>query len=406
MAVSWALWALMALWACAQAEEGPVRAPSGWSDTTEHGARVLRKGPAAITVSPWMSLEGASLEDWLAARAPAVQPEGGAVTSSSAIKPESRFDGWSVNRKAQLAGGAAGQSVLVACPGPGGTGRLLHLVVPNTSFGAMLQGSSFVERACLNVPEQVTVVAPDPQAPAAPAPAAPTPAAPAPTATPPTATAAVAPRGPLSPASPPPGLRDVRGVLTMGLQAGGMFGTTERFIATFDDGAYTRDLQRTFGEGIAASRRAEPEDWGRYRMRGGTLQLRKPGDDDFGDTRGSWVTSPGKADQRLSGCFGRLTSSGGGDYTSGVTVGLASSWCFWPDGRFTHDATAFGTASAGSGVSGATSSTRPTARGRYRIDGYVARFVYDDGHEVVAAFCFANDDRDHVMLNGRRFMGR
>lgn len=45
-------------------------------------------------------------------------------------------------------------------------------------------------------------------------------------------------------------------------------------------------------------------------------------------------------------------------------------------------------------------------RGRYRIDGNAALFVYDDGHKVLKAFGFLNDDRTHIALDGTRFIGR
>lgn len=47
----------------------------------------------------------------------------------------------------------------------------------------------------------------------------------------------------------------------------------------------------------------------------------------------------------------------------------------------------------------------PKARGRYQIAGYVAKFNYDDGHEVTAAFGYASTKGNHILLNGKRFMG-
>ena len=190
----------------------------------------------------------------------------------------------------------------------------------------------------------------------------------------------------------------------MGIQPGGMFGTTEDFIALFDDGTYTTDLHGAFGGSVKMARNKKPASWGKWRRRGGKLQLQRHDMSEYKKPIGNWRTTPAKPDERLRGCFGRLTSTSGADYNSGTTVGVASSWCFWPNGRFTNSSTAFGNSSDEVGVT--MRATSPKARGRYRLDGYGARFVYDDGHEVTAAFCFANDDNTHIALNGRRFMGR
>ena len=208
--------------------------------------------------------------------------------------------------------------------------------------------------------------------------------------------------GPLPPVKKLDGLVEVRGMITYGIQAGGMYGTTEDFIALFDDGTYSRDLPRTFGVSKAESKAERPNYWGQWRKRGGELELKGiASDTEFDTTSGDWLAVPGGQDHKLSGCYGRLTSTSGADYLSGTTVGLARTWCFYPSGRFTNNSTAFGS-SSNPGVSMRVSDK---ARGRYRIDGNMARFVYDDGHEVMAVFGYINEDRTHIMLNGKRFMG-
>lgn len=54
------------------------------------------------------------------------------------------------------------------------------------------------------------------------------------------------------------------------------------------------------------------------------------------------------------------------------------------------------------GVIGATA---PHLHGRYRIDGYAIRLAYDDGSQAEAGFAFLNDERTHIAINGKRYMG-
>ena len=199
--------------------------------------------------------------------------------------------------------------------------------------------------------------------------------------------------------STPEGLVELRGIIAMGIQADGTFGVGDDFIAIFDDGSYTSDLANTFNDRIDVSKREKPKKWGHWRARNETIELRGHSDNDFEETMGSWRIEPNDEDHRLSGCFGRLGSNSGGDYTGRTIVGVARTWCFWPDGRFTNSSTAFGSSSELSmGVS-------DKARGSYRIDDYIAQFTYDDGHTITAAFGYADDKGNHVLINGRRFMG-
>jgi len=209
------------------------------------------------------------------------------------------------------------------------------------------------------------------------------------------------PAAALKKARPPKGFKDIRGVVVFGIQAGGLFGLTSDVIATFNDGTYTSDLQRVFAEGVAASKAAKPKRWGRWRMKGGKLQL-KQGMGKYEPTRGDWVARPGASNMKLNGCFGNITSASSSPYGGNTSVGNASSWCFKPDGSFAHSSTGFATAS-GDVMGGAASSRK--SGGQYYIDGYVARFVYDDGKEIVTAFCFLNEKKSHIAINGKRYMG-
>ncbi|MBT2971164.1 MAG: hypothetical protein B6D72_06915 [gamma proteobacterium symbiont of Ctena orbiculata] len=207
---------------------------------------------------------------------------------------------------------------------------------------------------------------------------------------------------PLASANPPDGFKELRGIITMAIQPGGLFGITSDVIALFEDGSYSSDLKTLFAKGKSASMSKKPGRWGRWKISGDELLLKKKKSKDFSETRGNWVARPASSDLKLNGCYGKLTTASESPFGGNYTVGRASSWCFKPNGRFAHSRTGFAVASGE--VSGGTS-TRSKRGGRYRIDGYTARFLYDDGTELVTAFCFLNEKRSHIAINGKRYMG-
>ena len=380
-----------------------VSAPSGWSDDTDGTTRILTKSTSRIEIGPWESLQGASLERWLDTRKSEV-PTGVQLVSSKAIKKETSgsTEYFYINQRTKI-NGKGGSGTVIACPGTEGTARLLRMDVENSKFGDAISGGKFMDRVCAEEPTGTVIQQPgSSNRTVANRGSRDTPPYPQPNST---SSQAGSPVEMKTSALPPiqklDGLVEVRGMITYGIQAGGMYGTTEDFIALFDDGTYSRDLPRTFGVSKAESKAERPNYWGQWRKRGGELELKGIGDTEFDTTSGDWLAVPGGQDHKLSGCYGRLTSTSGADYLSGTTVGLARTWCFYPSGRFTNNSTAFGS-SSNPGVSMQASDK---ARGRYRIDGNMARFVYDDGHEVMAVFGYINEDRTHIMLNGKRFMG-
>jgi hypothetical protein len=381
--------------------EADVAVPKGWTDKSVGDARVVSNGNATVVIQPWQSLGGQTAEDWLRGLEQR-DPEGGRLLSSEGVKPEAVQGAYSVMRHADF-DGEKGYAILYACPGHPDEARLMTLDVRDGGFFDTLAGATFGETVCK---ESIAAL---------------------PVGKKPTAavsqhassqdegtTGGTADTGGNSPADPtqtppdalPPignldGLKEIRGLIIYGIQPGGMFGTTEDFIALFEDGSYSSDLARLFGVSKEASKSERPNRWGQWRISGDELELKDNDEDAFDTTSGNWVAVAGETDQRLAGCYGNINSTSGADYTSGTTVGVARSWCFYPNGRFTNKASAYGSSSNPGAAMGVSSK----ARGRYRIDGNVARMVYDDGHEVIAAFGFINKDRTHIMLNGKRFMG-
>ncbi|WP_405410481.1 hypothetical protein [Maribacter sp. Asnod1-A12] len=206
----------------------------------------------------------------------------------------------------------------------------------------------------------------------------------------------------LSPGKAPHGLLELRGLLGTGMQSTGMVGTTSNVVALFKDGTFTNDIGLTFSDGVAVSKSRNPKNWGQWRMRNNELELKEYEETQFEEAR-DWLTEPASKDLKLNGCYGNITSSSYSGYGGGSTVGNASSWCFKPNGRFSHSKTGF--ANATGDVRGSTSSNKKNG-GSYYLSDYVAKFIYDDGTEVTTSFCFLNKKKTHIAINGKRLMGK
>ena len=213
----------------------------------------------------------------------------------------------------------------------------------------------------------------------------------------------VVPGGPLNPVSPPTGFIELRVAHEYGIVAGGLFGLKTDVLALFESGEYTSDLRTVFGSGQAASKKQNPENWGRWRSKDGKFKFNTAKQPEFKEPEsGEWLPEAGTPDQKLEKCYGNITSVSDTPYGGGVTVGNASSWCFRADGRFAHSVAGFAT--GGSDVVSGAASDSSKIRGRYRIDGYAVKFIYDDGKELTAAFCFLSDDKRHIGINGKRYI--
>jgi hypothetical protein len=360
-------------------------APKGWMDRVAGDTRYVSKKNATIEVGPWVDLGGESVDVWVA-KFETSAPDGAVVISSKGVRPDSK-GAYSVNREIAY-GSQSGHSMLYACPGRDDTARLLQFHMKGQNVIDLISGGRFLQQVCN---EETGGLATAKTLPAAPSKRL-------------AKTESNTRLDSVAAGSPPKGFKEIRGVIVMGIKADGMFGLTEDFIALFEDGSYTSDLSNTFGSSASASKKRKPKSWGQWRTRAGKLEIKEYKEKSFSMTRGDWVARPASDTQVLSGCYGRLNSTSGGDYNSGTTVGVARTWCFWPNGRFTNSSTAFGNSTDGGRVT--MKATTPKSRGRYRVKGYTAHFVYDDGHEVIAAFCFANEKKSHIVLNGKRFMGR
>jgi hypothetical protein len=188
---------------------------------------------------------------------------------------------------------------------------------------------------------------------------------------------------------------------------------------------------------VAASRRLEPQRWGRWRSAGKGYAMQAQDDD--GRTSGDWrpeqheAVRPWPADARLEGSFSRRSVTG-----SMITGGTSATRGirFTKDGRFERSFSAIsstgslqaitGTVIAGSshgdgkgssstgsstvgtglGDVGVSSGTRTkddgaSRRGRYQLSGYAITLEYDDGHtERLLSFPVDGDNRSVYLGTG------
>lgn len=208
---------------------------------------------------------------------------------------------------------------------------------------------------------------------------------------------------PLDPVGAPPGFAEIRVTGEYGIMVGGLFGLKTEVLALFESGEYTSDLAGLFAGGQSQSKAQNPDEWGRWRKTDGELELNSNKQPEFEKPEaGDWLAEAGTTDQKLNKCFGHIATASSSPYGGGPTVGNASSWCFKTDGRFAHSSTGFVTG-GGEAVSGAAASSSKT-RGRYRIDGYAVKFIYDDGTQFTAAFKFLSKDKGHIGINGKRYI--
>lgn len=373
---------LVLLMLCGAVQAGGP-ATDGWDISDDNATTVLTRSYAGevftIHVSAWRAAGGEKVKTWLKAHK-SQRSDGVPVVSTNHKVQSSRIeDVYYVLRQLRVYQGQRRLSLLMACEREDGAIRTIDAFGVEPFFnktipGALRDSVEIARYYCIGDGADASAHH----------------------------FPATVPTDPISFAATPEGFQQMQGVLYYGIQAGGTFGVTSRVIALFDDGTYTQDIATAFDKGVEVSRRDNPRDWGEWRMPGEALTLKDQNDAEFEEPDGDWLAGPGAHDQRLSGCFGRLVSNDGMGVGT-VMVGRASSWCFTPGGRFTHESTGFAIGTAD--VRGAVSSTPPGLRGRYRIDGYVLHLVYDDGSDLRAGFAFLNDEKTHIAINGRRFTG-
>lgn len=133
----------------------PEPAPSGWSDTTEGDVRIVTNGTSAVEIGDWQDLNGQSLDAWLASMEHDVPP-GSKLLSTDGVDAEHVSGAYSVGREVER-DGKQRFSLLYACPGLDGVGRLIVMDIPMRNASELMTGGLFTEKVCENEPKHSVV---------------------------------------------------------------------------------------------------------------------------------------------------------------------------------------------------------------------------------------------------------
>ena len=190
--------------------------------------------------------------------------------------------------------------------------------------------------------------------------------------------------------------------MTMGI--GGGMAMRVFPVVLFKDRQVLEDVEAlAFSGGMEAHKRANPEDWTRWRRAGGKLQTQ---------TKKGWENLPFTAVYaKLPDGFklnGRFQSLGGGGNTAYGGSDFFAAWStfdFLPDGRVVKGGGAGGY-SAFQQASSAFSSVTPERRGRYRINGLMLEITYDN--KVNEQFLIVSDPKDPsvIWLDGTSYTSK
>jgi hypothetical protein len=187
-----------------------------------------------------------------------------------------------------------------------------------------------------------------------------------------------------------------------GMGIGGFITTEVYPVVLFKDGSALTDV--TGLNDPAAHRRANPEDWVRWRRSGGKIELMKSSGWKAMSFSRTYVSLP--AGFRLNGLFRRLSGAGNMGVGGSDSVSAVSEYRFWPDGTVVRGGSLGSTASSGDS-SVVTSSVSPNARGKYRIDGLTLSIRYDDGSsERRILVADPTDPKTAIWLDGKGYVQR
>jgi hypothetical protein len=156
--------------------------------------------------------------------------------------------------------------------------------------------------------------------------------------------------------------------------------------------------------GLEAHKRANPQDWTRWRREGGKLELQKKKGWEALPFQTTYAQLPG--DLKLEGLYRDLEGAGtvGAGGTQSVTV--YDQYRFGPDGSVERTGGAGSAAEAGD-ASVATSMRRAPRRGRYTVDGLTLTIRYDDGSsEQRILIADPKDPGTAIWLDGAGYVKR
>ncbi len=139
------------------ADAQDIAAPPGWSDTRQDGKRILSNDGVIVEVGSWQSTNGKSTRDWLKSQE-RITPRGVTYVATQNLQPERAIaDSYALARSVKV-DGRDELSVLYACPGKGGTVRLMELraVLSRKTAPAIQRAAKFGEDVCRTDPQMAS----------------------------------------------------------------------------------------------------------------------------------------------------------------------------------------------------------------------------------------------------------
>ncbi|BAY22040.1 hypothetical protein NIES2100_18030 [Calothrix sp. NIES-2100] len=155
----------------------------------------------------------------------------------------------------------------------------------------------------------------------------------------------------------------------------------------------------SFSGGIAAHKRANPDEWTRWRKQGGKIELAN---------KDAWEALPFSKTYpklpnnfKLNGLFRSLSGTGN------VAIGGSQSVAAWQDYRFSSDGRVVrGNGAGASNEAIATSNVAPNQRGTYRVEGLTLYITYDDGSSEHRILITDPTDPSTIWLDGVSYVRR
>lgn len=191
----------------------------------------------------------------------------------------------------------------------------------------------------------------------------------------------------------------------LGMGVGGFLTTNIFPVVLFKDGTALTEIEGlNFPGGLAAHRRANPDDWTRWRHQGDEWQLQSKGKWEKLAFRATYSTLP--AGFHLTGHYSRLGGTGTVGVGGTASVTVVREYSFGADGQVVRGGAA-GSSTRDGNASVVTSNVAPNRRGRYSIDGVTLRIRYDDGsQEQRIIVTDPADPKSVIWLDGDGFTRR
>jgi hypothetical protein len=158
---------------------------------------------------------------------------------------------------------------------------------------------------------------------------------------------------------------------TMGV--GGFVGLAVYPVVLFKNGEALTDVEGlNFAGGIAAHKKANPDDWTQWRRAAGKLQTMGS----RGWSNLAYQVTYGRLPDgfRLNGTYRAMSGTGNVAIGGDASVVAWNQYTFTPDGRVVR-----GGGAGASNATVATGSVQPNQRGQYRVEGLMLNITYDDG---------------------------